>query len=194
MLRAVCCSRNPTAQQPLPSLPRVTPSWLGMKRGLSVGAHVCGSKGGSYGRCPCMHVCLSPSWLTVLQHGHLVHLRTEVTVPDVIGGFQAQFEGSKWPQSETQKSHEGLSPSPLSCSQLWPQGAGSQEQEALSDQAICPAQGGALRQPVLSSQPASRNRGPSGWRGLANVKAGPGWRFNSGPLVSLELLQSKSPL
>lgn len=41
--------------------------------------------------------------LTVLQRGHSLCLCTEVTVPDVIGSFQAQLVGGEGPQPGTRK-------------------------------------------------------------------------------------------
>lgn len=41
--------------------------------------------------------------LTVLQRGYRLCLRAEVTVPNVIGGLQAQLVGGEGPQPETRK-------------------------------------------------------------------------------------------
>lgn len=48
--------------------------------------------------------CGRGSRLTILQRGHRLSLHTEVTVPDVVGGFQAQLVRGEGPQPETQRS------------------------------------------------------------------------------------------
>lgn len=88
-----------------------------------------------------------------------------------------------------QKSREGLSPSPLSRPTLWPQGVGSPEEEAL-------AQGPGIR-PAGEGPSGGRHCPPSLPPGTERSaeRPGPGWRFYSGLLLSLEpLLQSKTPL
>lgn len=43
---------------------------------------------------------LGPRLLTILQGGYCLCLCAEVTVPNVIGGFQAQLVGGEGPQPE----------------------------------------------------------------------------------------------
>lgn len=52
------------------------------------------------GERPCLSASLGACSLTILQRGDGLRLCTEVTVPNVIGGLQAQLVGGEGPQPE----------------------------------------------------------------------------------------------